>query len=59
MSMPRFALGHKEEISGVMHRLSRHSGLALCGAAYLGVGIPDCVRSGDLAAQKIYADMTR
>jgi len=59
MSMPRFALGHKENISRVMHRLTHHSGLALCGAAYLGVGIPDCVRSGDLAAQKIYADMIR
>ena len=59
MSMPRFALGHKEEISGVMHRLSRHSGLALCGAAYHGIGIPDCTRSGDLAARKIYVDMTR
>lgn len=59
MSMPRFALGHKKRISGVMHRLSRHRGLALCGAAYLGIGIPDCVHSGNLAAQKIYADMTR
>lgn len=59
ISMPRFALGHREEISGVMHRLSRHPGLALCGAAYQGVGIPDCARSGDLAARKIYADMTR
>lgn len=59
MSMPRFAPGHKEGISSVMHRLSRHSGLALCGAAYLGIGIPDCVHSGDLAARKICADMTR
>ena len=59
MSMPRFGLGHKEKISAVMHRLPHHSGLALCGAAYLGVGIPDCVRSGDLAARKIYADMIR
>ena len=57
MSMPRFALGHKEEISGIMHRLSRHSGLALCGAAYFGVGIPDCVRSGEFAARKVHADM--
>ena len=59
MSMPRFALGHKEDISGVMHRLSRHSGLALCGAAYFGVGIPDCVRSAELAARKIHVDMIR
>lgn len=59
MSMPRFALGHKEEISSVMHRLSRHSGLALCGAAYFGVGIPDCVRSAELAARKIHVDMVR
>ncbi len=59
MSMPRFALGHKEKISGVMHRLSRHSGLALCGAAYFGVGIPDCVRSAEFAARKIHVDMVR
>ncbi len=59
MSMPRFALGHKEEVSGVMHRLSRHSGLALCGAAYFGVGIPDCVYSAELAARKIHVDMVR
>ena len=59
MSMPRFGLGHEEKISEVMHRLSHHSGLALCGAAYFGVGIPDCVRSAELAARKIYADMVR
>ena len=59
MSMPRYALGHKEKISGVTHRLSHHSGLALCGAAYSGVGIPDCVRSAELAARKIHEDMTR
>ncbi|MCY3986711.1 MAG: protoporphyrinogen oxidase [Candidatus Dadabacteria bacterium] len=59
MSMPRFALGHKDDISVVMHRLSRHRGLALCGAAYLGVGIPDCVHSGIIAARKIHMDMIR
>ena len=59
MSMPRFALGHTREISGAMHRLSHYSGLALCGSAYHGIGIPDCVRSGELAAKKIYADITR
>ena len=59
ISMPRFALGHREEISRVMHGLSRHSGLALCGAAYFGVGIPDCVRSAELAARKIHVDMIR
>ena len=58
-SMPRLALGHKEDISAAMHRLSRHSGLALCGAAYFGVGIPDCVRSAEFAARKIHADMSR
>ena len=57
MSMPRFALGHKEEISSVMYRLSRHPGLVLCGAAYFGVGIPDCVHSAYLAAKKIYQDV--
>ncbi len=59
MSMPRFAPGHKENISDVMHRLLLQSGIALCGAAYFGVGIPDCIRSSELAARKICADMIR
>ena len=55
--MPRLVVGHKRNVSDIMNKVSHHSGLGLCGAAYLGVGIPDCVRCAELAAGKIYSDM--
>ena len=30
-----------------------HPGLALAGAAYRGVGIPDCIASGEAAAELV------
>jgi protoporphyrinogen oxidase len=32
-------------------------GLALAGAAYRGVGIADCVRSGEAAAEGLHASL--
>lgn len=55
-SMPVFRVGHSRAMAGIMDAVSRVEGLSLCGAAYMGVGIPDCVRSGQLAAEKIYRD---
>jgi hypothetical protein len=34
-------------------RLANHPGLALAGNAYRGVGIPDCIHSGELAAGQV------
>jgi oxygen-dependent protoporphyrinogen oxidase len=33
--------------------LSRYGGLIVTGSAYRGVGIPDCIRDGALAAEKV------
>jgi len=33
--------------------LENHPGLALAGNGYRGVGIPDCIHSGELAVNKI------
>ncbi len=33
--------------------LERHPGLALAGNGYRGIGIPDCIHSGELAANRI------
>jgi len=33
--------------------------MALAGAAYRGVGIPDCVRSGEAAAERLVGAMAR
>ena len=52
-SMPQYHLGHLERIRRVESALDHFSTLALAGSAYHGVGISDCIRSGEEAAEKI------
>jgi oxygen-dependent protoporphyrinogen oxidase len=47
------ALGHPARLQKVRAAAERHPGLHLCGAAFEGVGIPDCVRQGNAAAKRI------
>ena len=51
LGMPQYVLGHPERVERIETALAGHPGLALAGAAYGGVGIPDCIRSGEEAAQ--------
>jgi oxygen-dependent protoporphyrinogen oxidase len=54
--MPQYVLGSLERLAVIERRLAEHPGLAVAGAAYRGVGIPDCIASGEQAAHKIAAD---
>jgi oxygen-dependent protoporphyrinogen oxidase len=49
-AMPQYTLGHLDRLATIDRRLSAHPGLFLAGAAYRGVGIPDCIQSGEAAA---------
>lgn len=51
LSMPQYILGHLDRLAQIERRLSHHPGLFLAGAAYRGVGIPDCIHAGETAAQ--------
>lgn len=51
--MPQYVLGHVERLERIDAALERHPGLALAGAAYRGVGIPDCIHSGEEAARSL------
>jgi protoporphyrinogen/coproporphyrinogen III oxidase len=51
--MPQYVLGHPERVDRIEALAAEHPGLALAGAAYRGVGIPDCIRSGELAAASV------
>jgi oxygen-dependent protoporphyrinogen oxidase len=51
LSMPQYTLGHMERLCQIDARLADQPGLLLAGAAYRGVGIPDCIREGEDAAQ--------
>ncbi|HSI98197.1 MAG TPA: protoporphyrinogen oxidase [Gaiellaceae bacterium] len=51
--MPQYVLGHTGRVERIETALERHPGLALAGAAYRGVGIPDCIASGERAAESV------
>ncbi len=48
--MPQYTLGHLDRLETIQRSLDRYPGLVLAGAAYRGIGIPDCIRDGTDAA---------
>jgi protoporphyrinogen/coproporphyrinogen III oxidase len=52
-SMPQYRVGHLARAEAIEHAAAALPGLALAGAAYRGVGIADCVRSGEAAAERV------
>lgn len=54
-SMAQYHLGHTERLARIRALLRHNTALALCGNAYEGAGLPDCVRSGERAAETLYA----
>ncbi len=51
--MPQYHIGHLARVARIDAAVGRHPGLALAGNAYRGVGIPDCVHSGETAAERV------
>jgi oxygen-dependent protoporphyrinogen oxidase len=56
-SMPQYHVGHLDLIVQIRARAQTHAGLHLAGNAYGGAGVPDCIRSGESAADKILAGL--
>jgi oxygen-dependent protoporphyrinogen oxidase len=54
-AMPQYHVGHVARVEQIAKQAGRHAGLALAGNAYDGVGIPDCIRSGEQAAQQVFS----
>ncbi len=52
-AMPQYNLGHPEILKRIEAALESYPGLALAGNGYRGIGIPDCIHSGELAVEKI------
>jgi len=50
-SMPQYEVGHLDRVSEIEKLVTELPGLSLAGNAYRGAGIPDCVRSGEAAAE--------
>jgi oxygen-dependent protoporphyrinogen oxidase len=54
-SMPQYHVGHEARVDRIEAALQQFPTLALAGSAYHGVGISDCVRTGEEAAEKTVA----
>lgn len=52
-AMPQYLVGHLERVARIEEATRALPGLALAGSAYRGVGVPDCVRSAELAAEAV------
>ncbi|MBN2579057.1 MAG: protoporphyrinogen oxidase [Pirellulales bacterium] len=57
-TMPQYHVGHKDRIARIETRIATLPRLRLAGNAYHGVGIPDCIHSGETAAERILADFS-
>ncbi len=52
-ALPQYAVGHLDLVAGLRRALAAYDGIAVCGAAYDGVGIPACIASGRAAAAAV------
>jgi protoporphyrinogen/coproporphyrinogen III oxidase len=52
-SMAQYNVGHADRVQEIRRRVATIPGLYLAGNAYEGIGIPDCIRTGRVAAASI------
>ena len=57
-AMPQYHVGHLELVSRIEARIATTPGLGLAGSAYHGVGIPDCIHSGEQASERLFESRT-
>ena len=55
--MPQYTLGHLDRVGEIERRLAEVPGLSLAGGGYRGVGIPNCIESGERAVDKVFGDL--
>jgi protoporphyrinogen/coproporphyrinogen III oxidase len=52
-TMPQYHVGHKERVARIRALAEALPNLELAGNAYSGVGVPDCIHSGEMAVERI------
>jgi oxygen-dependent protoporphyrinogen oxidase len=52
-ALPQYTVGHLGRVARIRAEVARQPGLAVCGAAYDGIGIPACVATARTAAGEI------
>ena len=51
--MPQYTLGHLDRVTLIENHSAQIPGLALAGGCYRGVGVPNCIESGEKAVSEI------
>ncbi len=57
LGMPQYSLGHLDRVALIEARTAEMPGLALAGGSYRGVGLPNCIESGEAAVSKVLGDL--
>ena len=52
-ALPQYETGHLERVAQMEEWLRELTGISIIGNSFHGIGVPDCIRSGRLAAEKI------
>lgn len=55
--MPQYTMGHRGRIAVLDEAVAKLPGLAVAGNMFRGVGLPDCIVSGESAADKVADDL--
>jgi protoporphyrinogen/coproporphyrinogen III oxidase len=53
--LPQYTVGHLERVARIRAAVAGQPGLAVCGAAYDGIGIPACIATARLATAQVLA----
>ncbi|HIE07725.1 MAG TPA: protoporphyrinogen oxidase, partial [Desulfarculaceae bacterium] len=56
--MPQYIMGHLERLEAIDNITNDHQGLFLAGAAYRGIGIPDCINNGRQTADRVWENLS-
>jgi protoporphyrinogen oxidase len=56
--LPQYAVGHLDRVARIRAGVAAQPGLAICGAAFDGVGIPACIATARLAVDQVLATTT-
>jgi protoporphyrinogen/coproporphyrinogen III oxidase len=57
--LPQYLVGHRERVEAIREGIAALPGLAVCGAAYDGLGIPACIATAHAAATQVVDQLRR
>jgi oxygen-dependent protoporphyrinogen oxidase len=57
--LPQYAVGHLDRVARIRAAVADVPGLAICGAAFDGIGVPACIASAQAAVAVILGNARR